>query len=168
MHLPFHIYIVAEAWDLAACTALRQMVFCDEQGLFVGSDQDAIDEVAITLAAVSSEQVVGTVRIHEALSGEAVGGLWFGSRLAVRRDVRRAGGIGAELIRHAVGFARARGANDFRAHVQQSNVAMFHALHWHILAPILLHGYPHTLMQADLAFYPALDAGAATPLRSAA
>ena len=70
-------------------------MFCDEQGIFAGDDRDAIDDVAIPIVAlvllgVAADEVVGTVRIHEAEPG-----LWWGSRLAVAADYRRIGALGA-------------------------------------------------------------------------
>lgn len=150
----FRVRIAAERWEIAGCRALRRAVFCDEQGLFDGDDTDARDAQAIPLAAVSSlgvlqDQVVGTVRIHEDAPGA-----WSGSRLAVRQGYRRVGGLGAQLIRLAVSLAHARGARRFTAHVQAQNVPLFRALSWHTLAEEVLHGIPHHLMEADLAFYP--------------
>jgi putative N-acetyltransferase (TIGR04045 family) len=162
----FTIRVAGEAWERAGCRALRRAVFCDEQRIFSGDDRDAIDDVAITLAAISfvavaPDQVVGTVRIHESEPG-----IWFGSRLAVDRSCRRVGGIGTELIRLAVGTAHARGAKAFFAHVQQANVALFRALHWRSLESVSLHGHPHDLMQADLGRYPPHHAGDISLLRT--
>ncbi len=74
-----------------------------------GDDRDAIDEVAIPIVAVSmlgvaADDVVGTVRIHEAEPGA-----WWGSRLAVAADYRKVGALGAALIKLAVSSAHARG-----------------------------------------------------------
>ncbi len=161
----FSIRIATETWELAGCRALRRSVFCDEQNLFARDDRDAIDDIAITLAAISwvavaPDQVVGTVRIHESEPG-----IWFGSRLAVDRACRRVGGIGTELIRLAVGTAHARGARAFFAHVQQANVKLFQSLHWRSLESVSLHGHPHDLMRADLAHYPPHHAGDISLLR---
>ena len=72
----------------AAARALRQQVFCLEQGLFDGDDTDAIDGAAITLVAwMLDGAVIGTVRIHHA--GDDV---WWGSRLAVARVASAPGG----------------------------------------------------------------------------
>ncbi len=167
----FRIRVAREAWEIAECRALRRAVFCTEQHIFEGDDRDSIDDVAITLAAVScvavlTDQVVGTVRIHEAAPKT-----WFGSRLAVHRDCRRIGGIGTELIRLAVRTAHAHGAEAFYAHVQQANVALFQSLHWRSRESVSLHGHPHDLMQADLAHYPphmSGDISLLRPMRAAA
>jgi putative N-acetyltransferase (TIGR04045 family) len=141
-------------WEANEAYKLRRAVFCIEQGIFIGDDRDEIDERAQLLVAVSCiggmpEQVVGTVRIHEDEPG-----VWTGSRLAVHAAFRRHGKIGGTLIKLAVSSAHALGCTTFLAHVQSQNAALFHALHWTTLSEEVMHGRPHHLMQADLAFYP--------------
>jgi putative N-acetyltransferase (TIGR04045 family) len=152
----FRVKFATLPWERRRAAALRRQVFCDEQNLFQGNDEDAIDQFAIPLVALSSlaithEDVVGTVRIHEHEPG-----LWWGSRLAVARPYRKVGAIGTSLIRLAVCSAHARGCRRFLAHVQSQNAPLFHALHWETLEEITLHGHPHHFMQADLAHYPPL------------
>jgi putative N-acetyltransferase (TIGR04045 family) len=150
----FRVKWAATAWERHQALALRRTVFCAEQGLFVGDDRDAVDEHAQLIVALSCvggapDEVVGTVRIHEADPG-----LWWGSRLAVHAAFRHHGRIGATLIQLAVTSAHARGCRTFLAHVQSQNVPLFERLHWRSLEAELLHGRPHHLMQADLAHYP--------------
>lgn len=155
----YRIQLVASAWDRRACAALRENVFCEEQGLFAGSDRDEIDVHALHIAALTcccgqGDAVVGTVRIHEIEPG-----LWQGSRLAVAADYRSIAGLGSALIRHAVSTANGLGARRFLAQVQAQNVGLFRRLHWRSLAESEICGWPHHLMQADLAQYPAQVAG---------
>jgi putative N-acetyltransferase (TIGR04045 family) len=153
----YQVKFAVDPWEKAAAAALRRAVFCTEQGLFGGEggdDRDAIDAIAIPLVAVSllgvaADEVVGTVRIHEAEPG-----IWWGSRLAVAAAYRRVGALGAGLIRLAVSSAHARGCVRFLANVQSQNAELFHRLHWRTLAQLDLHGRPHHHMEADLAFYP--------------
>ena len=150
----FQIKFAVDAWERRAAAALRRQVFCEEQKIFAGDDRDAIDETAIVLVAVSfvgvaADEVVGTVRIHQADEN-----VWWGSRLAVAPDYRRIGALGAGLIRLAVSSAHARGCTRFLAHVQSQNALLFGKLHWTALAQIDLHGRPHHLMEANLDFYP--------------
>ena len=149
----FHLRLAAHPGEFTGAYALRHQVFCVEQGLFE-SDLDAIDAVATTIVACADGeaavgQIVGTVRIHQMEPG-----VWMGSRLAVIAAWRRRAGLGAALIRMAVGTAHARGCRRFLAHVQAQNVAMFETLHWKSLENCDLHGRPHALMQADLQHYP--------------
>jgi putative N-acetyltransferase (TIGR04045 family) len=137
----------------AACHALRRQIFCNEQRVFESDDRDEIDERCLLLAASSclfghADDVVGTVRIHQPEAG-----LWWGSRLAVVKPARRVGGLGAALIKFAVGTAKFHGASTFLAHVQAQNLKLFQALHWHVLDDKMIHGLPHYLMQADIDFY---------------
>jgi len=152
----YRIKLATEGWELREARALRRAVFCSEQRLFDFTDSDGIDDdgSALTLVAVScihsmSEDVVGTVRIHERASG-----VWQGSRLAVRRDYRGQAWLGSELIHLAVSTAHARGAARFVAQVQAQNVALFERLHWRSTKPITVRGKPHQCMEADLAHYP--------------
>jgi putative N-acetyltransferase (TIGR04045 family) len=150
----YRIKHVTDHWERRACIELRRAVFCDEQGLFDGSDVDTIDETAILIAAIACvaaipERIIGTVRIHQSAPE-----VWYGSRLAVHPDFRSICSLGKELIRHAVCTAHARGCQRFLAHVQQQNIKLFQHLHWTLLETICVRDRPHGLMQADLACYP--------------
>lgn len=150
----FRVKQATQAWERREAHALRRAVFCVEQGVFVGDDRDAIDDHATLLVACAcvageTDQVVGTVRIHQAEPG-----VWWGSRLAVHPSFRHHGRLGATLIRLAVGMAHAQGARQFWAHVQAQNVPLFQRLHWQLQREVVLHGRVHGLMQASLPHYP--------------
>ena len=150
----YRVKFATEAWEKREAAVLRRKVFCEEQGIFVGNDRDAIDVTAITIVAISSfavaaQEVVGTVRIHAAQPG-----VWWGSRLAVAGEYRRISALGTSLIRLAVSSAHARGCRRFFAHVQSQNAPMFQRLHWQTIEEIVLHGRPHHFMRADLNHYP--------------
>jgi putative N-acetyltransferase (TIGR04045 family) len=163
--LPFEPYYPGEyrieqarmGWQQAGCFALRRQVFCVEQRIFEQDDRDAVDEHCLLLAATClmfghEDEVVGTVRIHQPEPG-----LWWGSRLAVAAPFRKIGGLGAALIRLAVGTARFHGAEIFLAHVQAQNVTLFEAMDWRVLDEKSIHGRPHYLMQADITAYEPID-----------
>ena len=150
----YQVKFATSTWERQGAAALRRQVFCDEQGLFAGDDRDVLDDVAIPIVAISmlgvvGDEVVGTVRIHEAEPG-----LWWGSRLAVAPEFRKVGSLGAALIRLAVSSAHARGCSKFLAHVQSQNALLFRRLHWKTLEIVDLHGREHHRMEADLAHYP--------------
>lgn len=152
----YQIKFATDAWEQNGATQLRRQVFCAEQGLFEGDDRDAVDEIAIPIVAISlfgvaADAVVGTVRIHQHPEDP---GVWWGSRLAVTRQYRRLGAVGANLIRLAVSSAHARGCHTFLGNIQSQNADLFRHMHWHTLQEIELHGRPHYMMQADLAHYP--------------
>lgn len=150
----YQIKFATSHWEHESAYALRRSVFCTEQGIFKGNDRDAIDDRAIAIVALSmlgvgAEDVVGTVRIHEEAPG-----VWWGSRLAVHRDYRRIGALGATLIQLAVSSAHAMNCKTFLAHVQVQNEELFRRMHWEVLEEVEIHGRPHLKMQADLAHYP--------------
>jgi putative N-acetyltransferase (TIGR04045 family) len=154
----YRIKHVTEDWERRGCQSLRRAVFCNEQQIFDSDDRDAVDANAIAIAAIGCiagmpERVVGTVRIHR--GDEA--GLWWGSRLAVDRDYRRAAWLGSQLIIHAVSTAHARGGTRFLARVQVQNRRLFERLQWDMLSALEVQGRPHVLMQARLAHYPPRD-----------
>jgi len=158
--------------ELAGYWALRRAIFCDEQKIFRGSDQDAVDEHAIpivceTLIAGMEDSVVGVVRIDEREPG-----VWYGSRLGVAADFRSVkkispgvamrnhqpvyrgfGALGAGLIYKAVSTAHALGCREFLATVQHQNARFFERLHWEPLQELELFGLPHVKMRADLGHY---------------
>jgi putative N-acetyltransferase (TIGR04045 family) len=156
----FRIQWADGAWMNEEVKSVRHEVFCAEQGLFggpEGNDEDEIDRKNSTtklIAALSCccghpTEVLGTVRIHAAAPG-----IWWGSRLAIRRPWRGQAQLGPGLIRLAVCSANALGCTEFLAHVQAPNVTLFERLHWEVLDRIELHGRPHALMRADLEHYP--------------
>jgi putative N-acetyltransferase (TIGR04045 family) len=141
-------------WERKRAYALREAVFCREQGLFERTDRDAIDTMAQLLVAVSCvaglpDDVVGTVRIHAVERN-----VWWGSRLAVAPAHRTVAALGPTLIRLAVSSARALGCREFLAHVQCRHLGLFEHMHWRALKLESLHGRPHYLMRAKLERYP--------------
>jgi putative N-acetyltransferase (TIGR04045 family) len=133
---------------------LRREIFCEEQGIFADSDRDEVDQRAHAIVCLAEDDpglartVIGVVRIWESAPGH-----WWGGRLGVERSHRTLATVGRRLIQTAVGTARAWGAVQFRALVQQPNVAFFRRLHWRVLEPVTVHGQPHQLMEAELAWY---------------
>jgi hypothetical protein len=159
--------------DLEKFWHLRREIFCEEQGVFQGSDADCYDRemipiICTTLIVGMEDTVVGAVRIDERAPG-----VWWGSRLCVHRDFRRVRAIssavpirnhqpsfyskvsiGAGLIYKAVSTAHGLGCHVFLAHVQRRNRRFFRRLHWKALEEVELHGMVHVKMQADLGAYP--------------
>ncbi|OJF93778.1 MSMEG_0567/Sll0786 family nitrogen starvation N-acetyltransferase [Pararhizobium antarcticum] len=150
----FQVKFATSAWESREAHALRRDVFCHEQQLFEGDDRDAIDDhaipiVALSMLGVAADRLVGTVRIHQEEPG-----LWWGSRLAVQRDFRKIGALGATLIKLAVSSANAMGCHTFLANVQVQNGLLFRRLHWDVIEEFEVYGKPHLRMKADLAWYP--------------
>lgn len=146
--------VVNEAWQLEAYRKLRSEIFCQEQSLFEGSDFDVWDESALPIVALSqmlgmADAVVGVVRIYEAEPG-----VWYGGRLGVCNGYRRRGAVGGALIECAVSTAHALGCRRFLATIQLQNVRYFEHYAFRCLEPVLVHGRPHQLMEAELGQYP--------------
>lgn len=140
--------------EIQAYFDLRQIIFCQEQGLFAEHDQDEIDAFAYPIVALDAQAafrpgVVGVVRIYEAEPR-----LWYGGRLGVHAQYRRVGQIGKGLIYKAVTTANTWGCDRFLATVQVQNVRFFQRQHWESVEEITVCGHPHHLMQADLNYYP--------------
>ncbi len=130
--------------ELQACYAIRRQVFVDEQKLFSGDDRDDHDAHAIHYMALANDAIIGTVRIYC-----DAGGVWWGGRLAVLKGHR--GRAGRELIQACVERVRHEGARQFRACVQQDNVAFFKTLGWFPSGQtVLVCNRPHQVMEAPL------------------
>lgn len=130
--------------ELREAYSIRHEIFVEEQRLFPESDRDACDAGAIHIVAVLHNEVIGTVRVCEGHSG-----VWYGSRLAVRKPFR--GRVGALLVKEAVKTVRARKATKFLAYVQPSAVRFFKRYRWKPIGrPADYHGHPHQLMEAPL------------------
>ena len=98
--------------EIEQALALREQVFCVEQGVALAADRDGLDRRAIQLVAVESGRVVGTCRVL--VEGE-VGQL---GRMAV--DARSRGrGVGAAILAAAERSARDAGARLMRLHAQR-------------------------------------------------
>ncbi len=155
----YRFELAQSAEDLEGYFALRQAIFCAEQGLFDDDDGDPLDGVAYPIVALDSDappghRVVGVVRIYEKAPR-----LWYGGRLGVHPDYRRVGRIGKGLIYKAVTTANAWGCDRFLATVQAQNVRFFQRLHWESLEEVRLCDRPHHLMEAGLVHYPPGDEG---------
>ena len=97
--------------EVDAALALRERVFCGEQGVSPEADRDGRDDEALHVVAVDDEHVVGTCRL---LFADGVARL---GRMAVEPGLRGRG-IGAEVLAAAERLAAARGARTVRLHAQ--------------------------------------------------
>ena len=158
--------IVERADDLAGYHRLRERVFVDEQGLFVGSDLDDRDDDPRTVVLVARSargELLGGVRVGPACGGPDIG-WWVGGRLAVDPAVRGARGIGPALVRAACAYAEDAGALRFDATVQSRHERMFRRLGWQPVRPVTVARRPHTLMRWPIGRLAALAAATKGPL----
>ena len=113
------VRLAQDAREVAAALALREAVFCEEQGVPLEADRDGLDDRALHVVAIEAGEVLGTCRV--VLDGD--GGARFG-RLSVRRDARRRG-LAAALLREAERQARAAGAGRMTLHAQTSALELY-------------------------------------------
>ena len=154
---PYRFELATTTPQIKAYFELRRHIFCEEQGLFEGSDRDEYDALSYPIVALydptdSAPRVVGIVRIYEVAPR-----LWYGGRLGTHPEFRRGWRIGKGLINKAVTTAHTWGCDRFLAKVQVQNVRFFQRLHWHSFEELDICGVRHHHMEADLDFYPPTD-----------
>ncbi len=88
-------WTITETDDIAACHALRQTVFIDEQGVREIDEWDELDDQAVHLLAIVHGQPVGTARLLTQGETGKIG------RICVVKD-QRGTGLGAALVQHAI------------------------------------------------------------------
>ena len=136
---------VASEAELAAALAVREEVFCGEQGVTIEGDRDGRDGDAVQLVALRGDEVVGTCRVLI-----EVGNAKFG-RLAVRR-VARGGGLGAALLAAAEREARAAGAVRMGLAAQVSAMGLYERAGFTPCGDVYEdEGIPHRNMEKRLA-----------------
>lgn len=121
---------IEETRDIAACRALRRVVFIEEQGVSQADEIDDRDADAIHLLAWVEGQALGSARL---LLGEGYGKI---GRVCVLRAARGKG-IGAALIRAAVArFAQIDGVTEVRLGAQTHALGFYQALGFQAFGPI--------------------------------
>jgi len=98
--------------EVEQALALREQVFCVEQGVELEADRDGLDDLAIQVVAIESGRVIGTCRV---LVDGDVGRL---GRMAVEA-CSRGRGVGAAILAAAERSARDTGARLMRLHAQR-------------------------------------------------
>ena len=132
--------------EVEQALALREQVFCVEQGVELAADRDGLDDRAIQIVAVDSGvRVVGTCRVL--VEGE-VGRL---GRMAVEAAARGRG-IGAAILAAAERSAASAGARLMRLHAQRYVEDLYAASGYTPYGePFVEEGIPHVSMEKRLA-----------------
>jgi predicted GNAT family N-acyltransferase len=131
--------------ELAAALALRERIFCGEQGVSFEADQDGRDPEATHIVAVDDGVVIGTCRLLFR------GGVARLGRLAVERD-RRGDGVGAEILREADRVAAEAGAESIALHAQTYAQALYERAGFEPYGPTFVEeGIEHVAMEKHLA-----------------
>jgi predicted GNAT family N-acyltransferase len=134
-----------DAGELLEALALRERVFCGEQGVSASAERDGRDGEALHLVAVEDGRVVGTCRLVFR------GGRALLGRMAVEQGARRRG-IGAALLREAGRRGRAAGVHRIGLHAQLE-VRELYAAGGYVERgePFVEEGIDHVTMEKQLA-----------------
>lgn len=133
------------ATEVDAALALRERVFCGEQGVSVAADRDGRDPEALHVVAVEDARIVGTCRL---VFDDGIARL---GRLAVEPELRGRG-IGAEVLDVAEREARDAGARRMRLHAQTAAVSLYERSGYQPVGDVFTEeGIPHQTMEKPLA-----------------
>ena len=131
--------------ELIDALALRERIFCGEQGVSFEADQDGRDSEATHIVAVDDGVVIGTCRL---LFRGPVARL---GRLAVERD-RRGDGIGAEILAEADRIASEAGSASIALHAQTYALPLYERAGYETYGPTFVkEGIEHVAMEKQLA-----------------
>ncbi len=131
--------------ELEQALALREQVFCVEQGVELGADRDGLDDSAIQLVAIEEGRVIGTCRV---LVEDEIGRL---GRMAVEAR-SRGRGVGQAILASAERSAREAGARLMRLHAQRYVEDLYAAAGYAPYGePFVEEGIPHVSMEKALA-----------------
>ena len=101
---------ITSAEDVAIAFLIRNEVFCCEQKIPAGLDQDGMDREAIHVLASSNERPVATGRLVVDRNGQGVA-----ARIAVLRDYRSRG-VGRLVVRKLEELAEDMGVRSLELH----------------------------------------------------
>jgi predicted GNAT family N-acyltransferase len=130
--------------EIAAALALREEVFCGEQGVSLAEERDGLDEEALHLVVVDDGVVVATCRLLVEGTTVKLG------RMAVSRT-RRGLGLARALITEAETRARALGAKRMVLAAQLNAQALYDRAGYDAYGDVFLDaGIEHVMMAKTL------------------
>jgi predicted GNAT family N-acyltransferase len=130
--------------EVAAALALREEVFCGEQGVSLAEERDGRDEEALHLVVVDDGVVVGTCRLLVEGTTVKLG------RMAVSRT-RRGLGLARALITEAEARARALGGERIVLAAQLSAQPLYDRAGYAAFGEVFLDaGIEHVMMTKAL------------------
>jgi predicted GNAT family N-acyltransferase len=130
--------------EVAAALALREEVFCGEQGVSLAEERDGRDAEALHLVVVDDGVVVGTCRLLIEGTTVKLG------RMAVSRT-RRGLGLARALITEAEARARALGAERMELAAQLNAQALYDRAGYDSYGDVFLDaGIEHVMMAKAL------------------
>ena len=124
--------MITETRDIAACHALRRVVFIEEQGVSLADEVDGRDDQARHLLAWTEGVAVGTARLLTEGSVGKVG------RVCVLPQARGLG-LGADLIRSAVEvFRGVPGVHKVKLGAQSHALGFYEQLGFAAVGPVYM------------------------------
>jgi ElaA protein len=130
--------------EVAAALALREEVFCGEQGVSLAEERDGLDEEAVHLVVVDDGAVVATCRLLVEGTTVRLG------RMAVARS-RRGLGLARLLLTEADARARALGAERIVLAAQLSAQPLYERAGYGAYGDVFLDaGIEHVMMAKAL------------------
>ena len=130
--------------EVAAALALREEVFCGEQGVSLAEERDGLDEEAVHLVVVDDGTVVATCRLLVEGTTVRLG------RMAVARS-RRGLGLARLLLTEADARARALGAERIVLAAQLSAQPLYDRAGYGAYGDVFLDaGIEHVMMAKAL------------------
>ena len=131
--------------EVTAALALRERIFCGEQGVSFEADQDGRDPEATHIVAVEDGAVIGTCRLLFRGDVARLG------RLAVERD-RRGNGIAGAILEEADRLSAEAGARAIALHAQTYALALYTQAGYEQHGPTFVEeGIEHVAMEKRLA-----------------
>ncbi len=131
--------------ELAEALALRERVFCGEQGVSFEADQDGRDGEATHIVAVDDGVVIGTCRLLFRGTVARLG------RLAVQRE-RRGESVAVDILSEADRIARRAGSESIALHAQTYAQALYERAGYEVYGPTFVEeGIEHVAMEKRLA-----------------
>jgi predicted GNAT family N-acyltransferase len=131
--------------EVSAALALRERIFCGEQGVSFEADQDGRDKEATHIVAVDDGLVIGTCRLLFRGEVARLG------RLAVELE-RRGDGVAAAILREADRVATEAGAATIALHAQTYALALYRQAGYEERgATFVEEGIEHVSMEKPLA-----------------
>lgn len=131
--------------DIAACRALRRIVFIEEQGVAEADEVDDLDDQAIHILATQDARPIGSARLL------TMGNVGKVGRVCVLRDARGTG-LGAALMQAAVAqFRTIPGITKVKLGAQLQALSFYERLGFTSYGPVFLDaGIEHRDMVLNL------------------
>ena len=139
------VRVARDVKEVEAALALRERVFCGEQGVSIDAERDGRDRDATHLIALAEERVLATCRLLVADGTVRL------SRMAVEPSVRRRG-IGRAVLAGAEEWAREAGAQRITLHAQMPVKRLYEGAGYATRGqPFVEEGIEHVLMEKSVA-----------------